>query len=70
MKVAITVDERKKFHIMVARLLYLAKEAWPDIFMITSYLCTQIPKATIEDARNFSQVLGYLQNIIYNNNCN
>ncbi len=53
--------DRKLFHMMVAKLLYLAKRARPDLLTIVSFLCTRVTKATREDATKLSWVLGYLQ---------
>mmetsp|Transcript_1494 Transcript_1494/g.2315 ORF Transcript_1494/g.2315 Transcript_1494/m.2315 type:complete len:129 (+) Transcript_1494:204-590(+) len=38
--VALTEQERKKFHTNVAKLLYLTKRARPDILTAVSFLCT------------------------------
>jgi hypothetical protein len=53
--------ERRLFHTMVAKLLYLVKRARPDLLTIVSFLCTCITKATREDAAKLSRLLGYLQ---------
>ncbi len=53
--------DRRLFHTMVAKLLYLSKRARPDILMIVSFLCTRVTRATKEDAAKLSRVLGYLQ---------
>jgi hypothetical protein len=42
-------EERKIFHSVVAKLLYLSKCARPDILTAVSFLCTRVTKATVED---------------------
>jgi hypothetical protein len=54
-------EERKNFHSVVAKLLYLSKRARPDILTTVSFLCTRVTKATVEDKRKLEYLLGYLQ---------
>jgi hypothetical protein len=54
-------EERKQFHSVVAKLLYLSKRARPDILTAVSFLCTRVTKATIEDKKKLEYLLGYLQ---------
>ncbi len=53
--------DRRLFHMMVAKLLYLSKRARPDILTIVSFLCMRVTKATKEVAAKLSRALGYLQ---------
>ncbi len=53
--------DRKLFHTIVAKLLYLSNRARPDLLTIVSFLCTRVTKATKEDAAKLSRVLGYLK---------
>ncbi len=54
-------EKRKLFHSTVARLLYLAKRARPDIIIIVGFLCTRV-KAPLEDDQNkLEMLLGYLK---------
>jgi hypothetical protein len=41
--------QRKIFHTTMAKLLYLAKRAQPDILTVTSFLCTCVKAPTEED---------------------
>jgi hypothetical protein len=52
---------QKKFHTIVAKLLYLAKRARLDILTATSFLCTRVTKPTKSDQQNLLCVLGYLR---------
>jgi hypothetical protein len=48
----------------VAKLLYLAKCARPDILMVTSFLCTRVKSLTKLDQKRLLRVLGYLKTTI------
>jgi hypothetical protein len=52
--------EKKKFHMTVAKLLYLCKRARPDIMMVVSFLCTRMKGPTVEDKVKLIQLLEYL----------
>jgi hypothetical protein len=54
-------DEVKTFHTAVAKLLYLAKRARPDIMTVVSFLCTQVKGPTVGDLRKLRHLLGYLE---------
>ncbi len=54
-------EERKNFHTVVAKLLFLSKRTRPDILTTVSFLCTRVTKATVEDKRKLEYLLGYLQ---------
>jgi hypothetical protein len=60
-RAALDVDGQKKFHTMVAKLLYLAKRARPDILMAVSFLCTKVTKPTKEDQKKLVCVMGYIK---------
>jgi len=55
-------DAKKKFHTMVAKLLYLAKRARPDLLTVVSFLCTKVKTPMKRDQSKLLRVLGYLQN--------
>jgi hypothetical protein len=55
---------RVYFHSTVAKLLYLAKRARPDILTVVTYLCTRVQHATVEDERKLARVLGYLKGTV------
>ena len=52
--------ERKKFHSIVAALLYLAKRTRPDILTTVSFLSTRVTKATESDWKRLDRLLKYL----------
>jgi len=59
--VVLQEEERKVFHSVVAKLLYLSKRARPDILTAVSFLCTRVTRATVEDQKKLEYLLGYLQ---------
>jgi hypothetical protein len=54
------VDKSHWFHTVMAKLLYLAKRARPDILMVISFLCTRVTQPTVEDLKKLMNLLGYL----------
>ena len=54
----------EKFHSVVAKLLYIAKRARPDIETAVSFLCTRVSKSTVEDYEKLRRVVHYLQSTI------
>jgi hypothetical protein len=58
---ALDVDGQKKFHTVVAKLLYLAKRAHPDILTAVSFLCTKVTKPTKEDQKKLVRIMGYIK---------
>jgi hypothetical protein len=50
-----------KFHAMVAKLLYLAKHARPEILTAVSMLTTRVERATENNYLKLSRVIGYLK---------
>ena len=59
--VVLNEEERKKFHSMVAKILFLSKRARPDILTANSFLCTRVTKATVEDQQKLFRLLGFLR---------
>jgi hypothetical protein len=57
-------SERVFFHSTVAKLLYLSKQARPDILMVVTYLCTRVQNATVEDEKKLVRVIRYLAGTI------
>jgi hypothetical protein len=55
---------RVYLHSTVAKLLYLAKRARPDVLTVVIFLCTRVQDATVEDERKLIRVLGYLKNML------
>jgi hypothetical protein len=45
----------------VARLLYLAKCAKPDILAVERFLCTRVKEPMVEDVKKFAHLFGYLE---------
>jgi hypothetical protein len=54
-------SERKYFHSTMAKLLYLAKHARPDILTLVIFLCTRVQYASKQDKEKLERVLGYLK---------
>lgn len=54
-------DDQDRFHSMVAKLLYLAKRARPDLLQAISFLTTRVEKATKSDCGKLFRVLRYLK---------
>jgi hypothetical protein len=54
-------DRRAWFHSVVAKLLYIAKRARPDVLTVVIFLCTRVQGATTEDEKKLLRVLGYLK---------
>jgi hypothetical protein len=54
-------EERQLFHTVVAKLLYLAKRARPDIITVVSFLCMRVKAPTLEDIEKLEYLIGYLQ---------
>ena len=59
--VVLNEEERKKFHTLVAKILFLSKRARPEISTANSFLCTRVTKATVEDKRKLYRLLGFLR---------
>lgn len=57
-------NEREIFHSGVAKLLYLAKRARPDILLPVSFLTTRVLKPNADDQAKFMRVLKYLNGTI------
>ena len=53
--------ERKWFHTLVAKLLFLSKRARPEISTSYGFLCTRVTKSTLEDKRKLLRLLGFLK---------
>jgi hypothetical protein len=54
-------EEKKYFHSTVAKLLFMAKRARPDILTVVSFLCTRVQGATQQDMEKLCHVLGYVK---------
>lgn len=52
--------EKKQFHTIVAKLLYLAKRARPDILTAVAFLTSRVLNPTSEDDRKLKRVLRFL----------
>ena len=53
-------DNARKFHHLVATLLYLAKKTRPDIQVAISFLCTRVQSPTIDDWKKLGRCIRYL----------
>jgi hypothetical protein len=54
------VEKASWYHTIIAKLLYLAKRARPDILTVVSFLCTRVTKPTVYDVKKLYDLLGYL----------
>jgi hypothetical protein len=56
------LDEEKSgwYHTVIAKLLYLAKRARPDILTVVSFLCTRVTQPTKDGMHKLLHLLGYL----------
>jgi histone deacetylase 1/2 len=52
--------ERESYHSAVAKLLYLAKRARPDILTVVAYLTTRVQQPNVDDSAKLGRVLKYL----------
>jgi hypothetical protein len=53
-------EEKKFFYSTVAKLLFMAKRARPDLLTLVSFLCTRVQGATQQDMGKLGHVLGYV----------
>jgi hypothetical protein len=53
--------EAKRFHTVVAKLLYLSRRARPDIIVTVSFLCTRVKEPMVGDRDKLFHLLGYLK---------
>jgi len=54
-------SDKKGFHRVVAKLLYLCKRDRPDIALPVHYLCTRVKNPSTDDEGKLKRILGYLQ---------
>ena len=57
-------SDRKIFHKIVSKLLFISNRARPDIVVPISFLTSRVTKATTDDWKKLQRVLCYLQNTI------
>ena len=58
--------DKKNFHKMVAKLLYLCKRGRPDVALPVHYLCTRVQNPTDADDRKLARIMGYLKGTMGN----
>jgi len=56
----LTSEEKKKFHTLVAKLLYIAKRVRPDILLAVNFLTTRVQHPRNDDQNKLFRVLKYL----------
>lgn len=54
-------EDRKRFHTLVAKILFLSKRARPEVSTANGFLCTRVTKATEEDQKKLLRLLGFLK---------
>ena len=60
----LNVKIKECFHSTVAKLLYLEKQACPDIETAVAFLTTRVSDPTIDDWKKLMRVLNYLKSTI------
>jgi hypothetical protein len=60
----LSIEDSERFHSVVAKLLYIAKRARPDILTAVSFLTTRVQSPTAEDLHKLIRVLKYLNGTI------
>ena len=58
--------DKKWFHKMVAKLLYLCNRGRPDVALPVHYLCTRVQDPTDADDKKLARIMGYLKGTIEN----
>ena len=58
--VLVPETDRKSFHTVVAKLLYLSKRIRPDILLTVSFLCTRVTKVTERDMIKLKRLVNYV----------
>jgi hypothetical protein len=58
--VMLSEQNRKFFHTIVAKLLYLGKRIRPDILLTVGFLCTRVTKATERDMIKLQRLINYV----------
>jgi hypothetical protein len=56
----LNAEGEARFRTLVAKLLYLAKRARPDLLLPTSWLTTRVRECTADDMLKLERVIGYL----------
>jgi hypothetical protein len=56
----LSAKDAKEFHTVVAKLLYLAKRARPDILTAVVFLTSRVLRPTVEDQGKLARILKYL----------
>jgi hypothetical protein len=54
-------SKSSSFHLMTAKLLFLAKRGRPDTLLAVSFLTTRVKKPDMDDWKNLIRILGYLK---------
>jgi len=57
---ALGVEQKEMYHSCVARLLYLAKRARPDLLTAVAFMCTRVQVPTTDDWAKLIRILKYL----------
>ena len=50
-------DQASKYHHLVAKILYLAKRARPDLLLAVSFLCTRVTAPDVDDWKKLGRCL-------------
>ena len=63
-RVKLNSTEAEVFHHIVAKVLYVAKRARPDIDLVISFLCTRVAEPTNGDRKKLKRVLEYIKSTL------
>ena len=55
------VDVADEFHHFVSKLLYLAKQTWPDILLVMVFLCTRVKDPDTDDYKKSGWCMSYVK---------
>ena len=57
---ALSFDQAKMFHKIVAKLLFVSRRCRLDIILAEAFLCTRVSKSTVQDKSKLKRLLRYL----------
>lgn len=53
--------ERKRFHTIVAKMMYVSKKSRPDCLMTTAWLATRVNRCTVDDLVKLTRLMRYVR---------
>jgi histone deacetylase 1/2 len=58
------VDKKEVFHMITAKVLYLAHKSRPDLLAVTSFLCSRVSTACEQDWQKLERLIGYISKTV------